>query len=90
MKRSKKEEFLRKFMRTPKANAREKKQVCISEEKHECLTLIAQKLSKNQIDLNGYLDNILADHINCYGKTAMELNRERIEKEKAEKLLKES
>ncbi|EKU88749.1 DUF3408 domain-containing protein [Bacteroides oleiciplenus] len=90
MKTSKKEEFIRKFMKVPAAKTGEKKQVYISEENYECLTLIAQKLSKNKFDLSGYLDNILADHITRYGKTAIELNRERIREEMIENSLKKS
>lgn len=90
MKTSKKEEFIRKFMKVPAAKTGEKKQVYISEENYECLTLIAQKISKNKFDLSGYLDNILADHITRYGKTAIELNRERIREEMIENSLKKS
>lgn len=90
MKTNKKEEFIRKFIKVPAAKTGEKRQVCISEENYECLTLIAQKLSKNKIDLSEYLDNILTDHITRYGKIAIELNRERIRKELIENSLEKS
>lgn len=62
-KMSKKNEYASKFLKSSATVADERIQVCISDEKYQQLMQILQTCGDGQIDLNGYLDNILSDHL---------------------------
>lgn len=60
---SKKNEYASKFLKSSATVTDERMQVCISDEKYQQLMQILQTCGDGQIDLNGYLDNILSDHL---------------------------
>ena len=71
MKKSKKNEYVNKFLKSTTPVKEERMQVCISDGNYRQLTQILQTCGGGQITLNEYLDNILSDHLDrMEGKNA--------------------
>lgn len=68
---SKKNEYLKRFMKPSGSKAREGKLVYISQKNHGRISLLVQFIGKNDITISDYLDNVLTEHFELH-KEAMQ------------------
>lgn len=73
---SKKNDYLKRFMKASGMKAREGKLVYVSAKNHERISLLVQFVGKNAVNISEYLDNVLAEHFELHKEEMQEAYEE--------------